>query len=277
MVIGTFSSCDDEVDKVIYDGEISSNRTFLSFEKTVYLLPVNVDSEGTVDIILNSSTRSGSDRTFNIMLNVDDSNANEDIYTLPTTVTIPANSYQGTITVLGIDNDDLDGNQQTIKFSLSDLSDLSNIDMDTNEVTVNIFEVCPVPDTFFTGMYLIEQVSAEIDGPTLSTGEIVDVYVDEELDPSGLTRSFLTLNFPNYDPCGGYVPFSVSLICNELIVPAQDNACVCVDGTNWFGPASTNDTYNLTDGDTELFVSFTDDANMDCGPTAVTRYKFTKQ
>ena len=94
-----FSSCDEEVDRVIYDGIAASDRTLLTLPESSFNLPV-VDSESSsIDITINASTISSSDRTFDIELDVDETTANMDAFTLPTSVTIPADSYEGILTV----------------------------------------------------------------------------------------------------------------------------------------------------------------------------------
>lgn len=262
-----FTGCDEELDRTTFDGD----GTFLSFvSSNPSSVAINVDETMNVDLAISVSTLSNSDRTYTIDLDVDATTANMSNFTLPTSVTIPSGSYFGNFTMVVTDNDDLGSESKNIVFSLGGVD---NVSMDSNITSISIFEVCPVPTSFFTGMYLMEQVSAELDGPTLSTGTVVEVTVDESSD---LRRTFETENFPDY--CSGtFLPFVVDLLCNEMVVPSQNNNCACADGTGYFGTADTNETYSLTDGDDVIFISFADDVLNDCGPTGTTTYRFTKQ
>ena len=270
LLVGVMS-CDDQPEPVVYNGIESENRTFLSFPSTSYNLPVRVDSEGELIITLNSSTMSSSERAFSIVVVDSVTTSDSANYSLPSSVTIPAGKYQADIVITGIDNSLQQGETLSLGFSLSGTD---NVDMDSNLVLVSIFEVCPVPSDFFTGMYLIEQVTPLIDGPTLSDGDIVEVEVDTD-DATGLSRKFLTQNYPAY--CGSYDYFFVGLNCNKIIIPNQNNICFCGSGANWFGTPSTTSNYDVSLGDSEIFISFLDDVQGDCGSVATTTYKFTKQ
>jgi len=270
-ILLAFSSCEKEFERTTFNPS-DANDTFLSFSSAnTTAFPVNVDESDILEIVIQTSTLSSNDRTFTVLLDEELTNANESNFELPSTVTIPADSYFGTIGVNIIDNEFLTGEAKTIAISLGGVD---NVFMDSNLFSVNIFEVCPVDENFFVGTYLMEQVSDLVDGPTLSTGTIVEVQINED-DETGLSRMFSTQHYPDY--CPDFTPFIVNLFCNEFIVPVQNSLCFCNSGDSWFGPAETPDTYSITEGDDELFISFADDVQADCGATVVTRYKFTKQ
>jgi len=128
--------------------------------------------------------------------------------------------------------------------------------------------VCPVPESAFTGDYLMEQISPYIDGPTLSDGAVVT------LEAEGTKRIFQTQNYPDY--CGSFYPFTIDLLCGEIAIPTQSNACVCGDGTDWFTDPETRETFDVED-DSVFIITFTDDTQSDCGAPAETTYQFTKQ
>jgi len=266
-----FMSCEEEFERTTFDGD----GTFLSFvESNPSSVPVNVGESVTAVISISTSTLSDAARTFALVLDTDATTANASNFTLPASVTIPAGSYFGEFDLVVTDDDNLGSVSKNVVFSLGGVD---NVSMDSNLVSISIFEVCPVPETFFTGMYLIEEITPLVDGPALSSGSVVEVLLNEE-DSSGLGRVFQTEYFPDY--CSGtFAPFVVNLVCNELLSITQDNLCNCGDGAGWFGPlaSGSNSTYSLTDGDDVIEVTFLNDINANCAPVATTTYRFTKQ
>lgn len=254
-------SCGD-FEEVIYDGV--NGQTLAFFDASSSSLEVEIDQTNTLTVRVGVSTLSSSDRTVSVSADAA-STATAAMYSFSPTVTIPANEYFGELTVTGID----EGLTTDAKTLILNLDDASGIIASSGSHTVSLVEICPIPATFAVGMYLIEQTSAEIDGPTLSTGTVVNVT------GNGVQRSFMTSNYPNY--CSTPNEFSFSLICNEIVVSVQDSNCPCSSGTGWFGPAlGSNTTYDIND-DSEFTITFADDVQADCGATADTTYKFTKQ
>jgi len=129
---------------------------------------------------------------------------------------------------------------------------------------------CPVSSDSFVGEYLIEQISAEIDGPTLSTGTVVTLEVGE----TSVARVFQTANYPLY--CSALRDFTIELICGEINIPNQNSGCACGDGGDWFTNPTVKETYDPED-DSVFLVTFTDDTQADCASPAQTTYRFTKQ
>lgn len=255
------SSC-EETESPIYDQ--GSQQTLVSFGSTSSSVGLLPGQSTTTTIELNVSRQSSVERTVTISV-AEASTSGVENYSLPATVTIPANSYFATFEV-AITDGSLELTPSTIIINLDSIDDGGNTTTDTH--TISAFELAPL-----TGSYLIEQVSAEIDGPTLSTGTVVEVsYV------SSTQRSFETANYPNY--CSTPNTFTFDLvggITGDIVVPVQDSNCPCSSGANWFGPAiGTNATYDLND-DAVFFVTFADDVQADCGPVQDTTYRFTKQ
>lgn len=131
--------------------------------------------------------------------------------------------------------------------------------------------VCEVPEELFVGNYLIEELTPFVDGPTLADGTVVEVVAGEN---DNTIRQFATTNYPDF--CTSLNNFTLQFVCGEIIVPTQNNICACSSGTGFFGPADTVENYDVTD-DTVFLVSFLNDVENDCGPSAVTTYRFTKQ
>lgn len=261
-----FASCGD-ADTAVYDG---NGQTFLSFSSEIYTLPIAIGDTGSVDVILNSSSKSSVDRTYPVTIISEETTADPATYSLPATVTIPANSHQGTLTITG---QDVGMSTEDPRVLVIEFGAEAGDAFDSNRALVNVRVVCPVETTAFVGQYLIEEQTPYVDGPTLDDGGIVTL----ELDPANgeLARKFQTRNYPDY--CSPFMTFGFSLVCNEVIVNSnQRSTCACSSAGLFFGPATTPGTYDSED-DTVFYVTFTNDVTGDCSSASQTTYKFTKQ
>ncbi|WP_298154408.1 hypothetical protein [Flavobacterium sp.] len=150
-----FASC-GEADTAVYDGT-SDSQTLLSFSNAVYTLPVLVNATGELEVTLNSSTVSNVDRVFNISVISEESSADPATYSVPSTVTIPANSNKGVLVVHGMDVGLEDPKVLTISFA-------TNADgqvFDANKAIINVTQVCPVDRDSLLGTY----AAVETPGP----------------------------------------------------------------------------------------------------------------
>ena len=77
---------------------------YISFEVKVPTIVVEQGSSTDMDVIVYTTQISSSDRTFNVEVDQDNTTANAESYTVPATVTVPANSNEGTLTVSATDN-----------------------------------------------------------------------------------------------------------------------------------------------------------------------------
>ncbi len=260
--ISFLSSCDKGGDPVNFDGQ--NGQTLVSFESSNADLAILVDGEGTLELPINITTKSSSERTFTVQVNEESTTADPNSYSFGN-ITIPANEYNGTLTINGTDVN-VETSAERLTLDIVDTNDI--VTTSNSSININVFQICPVSDTSFVGNYLIEQTTPFVDGPTLSDGSIV------ELTGSGTSRTFMTANYPSF--CGTLRPFNINLVCNEIIVPIQNSGCSCNDGTGWFTAATTPGTFDAND-DTTFTVTFTDDTNSDCGAPVQTSYRFTKQ
>ena len=271
LILVSFFACDKDDANVnnVYDNV--NGQTLISFQGNSSDLAVTIDDVGSVDITVEASTVSSSDRTVSISIDPE-STANPENYSLSsTTITIPANEYFGSVTINGVDNS-VDTTAETIILNIDSTSEASTLGTSTH--TVNIFQVCPVPSDYFVGSYLIEQMTPQIDGYSLSHGSVVEVYIPA--GASSTVRAFQTEAYITY--CSGsFFEFRVNMVCNEFIVPSQNTTCACGNFSDWWSAATTPDTYDIGAGDDVLFVTFTDDTQADCGTPAQTQYRFTKQ
>ncbi|MDG5490047.1 hypothetical protein [Psychroserpens sp. SPM9] len=266
-VMLSITSCDETIDPVIYNGVESENRTFLTFANTTVNLPVTIDDTGSVDLILNSSTVSSTDRVFNINLEAE-STADPLTYNLPSTVMIPANSYQGVLTVTGVDNGLVDANVKQIVFSLSDLPD--SVDMDLNRIVINVFEICPVPDTYLVGDYALVD----------SNGNFSNGVVNVRVGPTPTERVFETTFLPG-SGVDTVLDVTFTLACNLFDLSNDvDISVSCTAGNPPYyiltsAGTANNGSYSLS-SDTVHTINYTEDPFASCSQTSIQNFTLTK-
>jgi len=90
-----------------------------------------------MEVKLYTSTMSGSDRTINLIVDTDLTTLDASAYTAPASVTIPANSNEGTF-IVNIDGPNV-GSGGAIVF---DFSSDNNIAFTGDALTINVFPVC---------------------------------------------------------------------------------------------------------------------------------------
>lgn len=259
------TSCENDTKVAI------SEIDYISFETQNTEILVAPDGSATEEIKIYTSNKATSDKTYNINIVSNLTTAIPSAYSIPSSITIPAGTNVGSLTV-NVDGSNI-GSSGSANLVI-EFTDTDNL-FTGNPITIKLQQFCETPPTsFFTGRYLIEQTTPEVDGPTLSTGQIVEVIL-EPTDNTTLIRKFLTQNYNLY--CTGYNYFYLNIGCNKITVLDQDSSCGCSDPTDWFGAAPQSTTYDISDGDSVLYVSFTDDQFSDCGTPTTTTYKFTKQ
>ncbi|WP_028890717.1 DUF1735 domain-containing protein [Tenacibaculum sp. 47A_GOM-205m] len=87
----SFSNCEDNIE--------TSDLNYINFGKALYSTGVDVGATTTFDVFVYTSTTSNSDRTFGVSIDEDATNAAAGSYSVPTSVTIPANSNEGVLSV----------------------------------------------------------------------------------------------------------------------------------------------------------------------------------
>ena len=264
LVMVSVFSC-DENEQPYYDGNVNASRTFVSFAKTSYNLPVVIDDTGSVDIVISVSTLSASDRTYMLTLDTEKTTADLSTFVLPSSITVPANSYQGTATIVGMDNDLVEPEAEKIVFNVSGLNDTE--DIDKPEVTVNIFEICPVPDDYLVGEYALVD----------SNGNLGDENVTITVGGDSTIRTFVATFLP-----GSSVerPTTVvlNLVCNSFIIDDIDENVTCQQGGPGFifGSAGANNSNYSLDDDLMVTVNYTEDVLLSCGASSIQNFTLTK-
>lgn len=269
-----FTACED-VEPTIYNGT-QDDPTLLSFASSSVNLPVQRDGAGSVTLVLNSSTVSSVDRVYALDINEEDSTADPAIYTFPSTIIIPAGSYQGTAVVTAQDIN-VDENRETIVFSITDVQGAF---MDTEVITVTIFEVCLV-NAPFVGQYTVEQVNsglniaeggAEIFG---DDGGVLPIVTIEQ----GASEFERTISFDAYPEAGaGFsIDWIFSLACGVTNITDTFDLGVGCDGANTlkFAPGVSGGMYDA-DNDESFSLTITEDSSSSCGSPRQSTLIFTK-
>ena len=93
LTFGAFlNNCSD-------DPEFTENLNFIAFEINPVTLGVDIDGSTVHTIMVYTTKVQSSDRTYNIMIDTDATTADAAAYSVPATVTIPANSNEGAIEI----------------------------------------------------------------------------------------------------------------------------------------------------------------------------------
>jgi hypothetical protein len=271
-----FASCED-VEPIVYNGNVESNQTFLGFSRSTYLLPVVQNSTGEVVVTLNSSTVADYDRVYNLEVTLPDnqSAANPDTFDLPSTITIPAGEYQGFITISGVDNNLVDENRKSFNITITNMDENTEI-ADSNTATINIYEVCPLQSDFL-GQYQVQVINPWL-APTLPAFSSGVVTLTEGATP--FERVFTANVYPGY--CGP-TELTIAFACNFVNLSQEVQTCLrCTadpeDRLITFAPVELDmrSSYNTND-DSSFQLTFNENSLSNCGDGAVfTVVTFTK-
>ncbi len=271
MLIGFFFASCGDADTTVYNGD-ASNQTFLSFSSAVYNFPIEIDATGSLDVILNSTTVQDFDRTFPITIVAEETTADPLTYTLPSSVTIPAGSYQGILHLDGVDNGLEEARVLTITFENTQEGAV----LDSNKAIINVKQFCPIEPGKFEGNYRLEQTSAPSGfGPAFDDQTVSIARIGDE---NSVTRQFSGIYLESAGGSSDLV-FTFDLLCGlATINQIGDSGLSCDGETNiTIGPSANAGSYDPED-DSEFFVTFTEfvtDGGCGQGPVQTT-LKFTK-
>lgn len=211
VVLSTFMlSCNEDDDRHVF-----SEKTTTYFEEVSYAINAFEDTNTTTEVMVVTTEVSSSDRQYS--LQVDPSSTavmGTDFMLSSSSVTVPANSYFGTVTVTSILTENtVDG--ATVILNLVDSSDVAVFDntatVAINHVTCEIFDTIP-----FSGDYLLEQVGGDngFGFAFVETGNVVTLS-----DDGGNVRSFDSVYL--VDVGQPAMTFSFTLDCLQ-VVPLSD-------------------------------------------------------
>lgn len=208
-------SCDIE-ENPIYDGTSSDVQTLVKFQRSAYGFNIPIGDETTLSVTVEASTIKDFDRTFNVTVIEDETTAAANTYSVPNTVTIPANSYTGTLPVYGVDTGLPIGPVQLLTIELSDPNaGSSNTILENQKAVLSQTIVCPVRDDFLVGDYEIEDVIATVGPQFLGTPSIVTEVVDVQIGSIPTERVMNVNVLPSF---GVNIDITLSLNCNLFFV-----------------------------------------------------------
>ena len=133
ITIGSFVACN-------FDDDFTSPN-YVSFESGSAAVGVDIGATVTYDVAVYTGNVTGSDRTFDVMVS-EASTLDAEAYSVPATVTIPANSNEGVLSV-DVSDMDLGPNGETLILELQPELDLSV----GAPITITVTQICPYPET----------------------------------------------------------------------------------------------------------------------------------
>ncbi|QHI36530.1 hypothetical protein IMCC3317_18930 [Kordia antarctica] len=268
-VLFMFTSC-EETQSPIYDG----SQTLAYFNGTSSTLEVEINSTNTIDVSVGVSTTSSSARTVNVSVDADNTTATSGMYSFPTTVTIPANEFFGTLTVMGMD-DGLTTSGETLSLKIDSVDGGIG---STQIHTLSLVEICPIDATFATGMYTLDFVSGGIAAAGFAPALGTAINVELVGGTASTERTFNVKCYPSFGFSNPPVDFSFSFVCGTTtskgLLDGQVSGVGC-GGSIAFGPATSLGSYTVGD-DTSITFIFDEDIDEICGSVATTTYTLTK-
>ena len=126
-----FKSCATDVD-------VTSDLNYINFESAEFDFGVDLFSTNEREVVVYSTQVKGKDRIFDILVDLEATTADVQAYTVPATVTIPANSNEGTLNITVSDiNIGEEGKKIVLKLVAQQGLFIGNA------ITLNISQVCP--------------------------------------------------------------------------------------------------------------------------------------
>ena len=266
---GMWSACDSDKDRILFDPD--EGQTLLSFDRSSVDLAILINDVGQAEVIVNSSTRSASDRNFNLEVIAPDGLAT-DYYNIPSGFTIPADSYQASFSISGADPLGEQIPPEQIQINIEPVDEV----VIANNLTINVFITCPVEEGAFTGSYLVEQVTPTIFG--LDTfdpdgdGVVLTLY-DQSTSEEAIG---VTLDGPTKRAFEAFYVASVGLdnlnsyimdfVCEQVVfADEQFTFTACGGDPIFLGPGvGENGVYSSGD-DSSFTLVFQDDITDACG------------
>ena len=250
------TSCGD-FEPVVYDGD----QTLAFFDNSTSTLEVLVDDMGSVDIQIGVSTLSSSARTVNISVVEESTTTDASNYSVPTTVTIPANEYFGTLTVTGIDT--------TLEISTETITiQVDSVDGGVGSPaahSISIYQICPIPDGYLLGDYQMMDVVATV-GPGNGTSNFgTGVVTITENSPT--SRALTVTVLPAFTGGTGF-DMIIDLVCNNMSFRDIGSGLGCGGGGGaeyiYTSEGSIGTTYDIGSDDT-FTVNYVEDPFGSCG------------
>ena len=268
VVLATTIGCDSDKDRIVFDPD--NGQTLISFNESSGSLAILINDIGQLEVVVNSSTRATSDRMFSLSVG-EGTTASPDYFNLPPAVVIPANAFQGSFVIDGIDPI---GEQIPLETLVVNI-DAPEGAVVSGSLTVSVFITCPVANEFFLGDYLVEQLTPSIFGYDTfdpdGGGVVLTLSNPSDADGVEIVGSTMRVFEADYIAVlafGNTFEYTVDFVCEQVVFAAdQFTGLQCTSGVS-LGPAvGENGTYNSLD-DSSFVLIFQDDVTDDCGQGA---------
>lgn len=252
------TGCDEDL--TVFD--VNGGQTLVAFASRTVNFPVVIDTQDELTLTVNVTTVSDVDRSFGFAIVEEQSSLGTSNYSFASnSVTIPAGSFTGAINLIGIDDENLDTDSKTLVLRMNEGSDF----VTGPDLTINVFQVCPVPSDFFTGSYAIQQLSgsAPFGIGAGFNNQIVNISA------SGLFRNFEFIY--GVGSFNSAYTMELELVCNTIRVNGfktpNTGTLGCGSGSIGQSTAATPGSYDVFAGDDQILVRLRDfDPDSGCGP-----------
>ena len=229
------NSCDTE------DKGNSPFSTIVSAGKHEFNFGVIVNTSGTLDINVYSNDISSSDRTFNISISEESTGSSSD-YSVPSSVTIPAKTNVGTLTISAEDI------TNTLILELESVPGI----IITGPIVVNILKVCPFDLDNFVGTYTAVEDGLYSYDVTVERGTGDDDLILTNLYETGGKTKIIVDIANEESPSVSFASFNTG---NVLYVHSTYGDVYAVNPSTYSGNAS-EDTSALNVCDTAISLAF---------------------
>ncbi|MEZ4793076.1 MAG: hypothetical protein R2783_06340 [Gelidibacter sp.] len=263
-----FVSCDSTDDDTSFLNDRTSVSYFVPGSSGTLLVQDGITS--TYDIKVGISEPKSFDRAFTYTLDPSSTAVLGTDFTVSSTLTVPANSIVGTISVTGdYGASTLAG--KTAKFNLVSVEDA--VLGARKMFTLTIQRFCPVASDYLIGDYEISDVNAQI-GPGNGTSNFAPGVVT--ITANGPTsRTWMNSLLPAFVPAPKQIV--LDLICGSVILQDRTTGLQCTSGVPYIyvGAGASNSAYDDND-DSFLIVNYTEDPNGSCGGPFLSSFSLTK-
>ncbi len=273
FLVATIGLTSCEEDLLVYDNE--NGQTYVKFSQSAIDLPVVFDSSADIEIPVQVSTVSSSDRTVSVgvVSTGGDNEASAGQFNVGGSVTIPANSYEGMLAFTGIDDGIEIGETKTVTLEITDFSGGAGANLETTPLVISMFQVCPVTEDFFIGDYELATTAVGIFGTTVFPQGVVTISQGAS---SPDARVFNAQIYPDLGTFGN-IDFNFTLVCGTVVVAGgQVTGVGCAGSSTSLGPRTATGGYTAGD-DSVLVIDFADDeGGASCGAEVAASITLTK-
>lgn len=192
------------------DGPSTDDINYIAFETNPLELVVNRNESNNIDVSLYTTQIYGSERTINIYVDLDQTTIDPAVYTVPTAVTIPANTNVVTFNISITDNNLSESGEKLVL----------NFEMEEglytgDELILDIALYCPVSLSDLVGSFSVTS------GSTSLENDITTVIDGENLKISNIGTTIMTGWWEEEITDGGTCIMNVDMTTGKLTIPRQ--------------------------------------------------------